>query len=190
MEKPRHAGSYSGCEVSTPTRRAVSGPRASVLAGLYRPRALTRWGSGRTGTCVVGTPGTVRTCKPFRVRDLESRAFPGFATGAGSPCLLVKGADCAGVCLAVLAWLCPGLSRDARSRVARIKLFPALTGAGDGVASGATKLVPATLSGLAQRGEQCPSLIGKPWGFFTIRLGRPLWLPLRLVLRTKRCALP
>ena len=67
---------------------------------------------------------------------------------------------------------------------------PALTGRGCGVASGATKLVPAILSGLAQCRKQCPSLIGKPWGFFTIRLGRPLWLPLRLVLRTKRCALP
>ena len=161
----------------------------------------------------------------------ESVASTCWANGSDSPCLLVKGADCAGVCLAVLAWLCPGLSRDARSRVARIELWPrqsrmtagsngerhrilrrgfpgmlspASPGgggfrhaiipranrAGGGVASGATKLVPAILSGLAQRGEQCPSLIGKPWGFFTIRLGRPLWLPLRLVLRTKRCALP
>ena len=50
-----------------------------------------------------------RTQKPLRVHPFEGCAFPYFAKHRDSPCLLVKGADCAGVCLAVLAWLCPGL---------------------------------------------------------------------------------
>ena len=50
-----------------------------------------------TPTREAGTPGRVRTCKPVRARELEPRACTDFATGADSPCLLVKGADCAGV---------------------------------------------------------------------------------------------
>src|SRR5699024_4897864 len=125
-----------------------------------------------------------------------------------SPCLLVKGADCAGVCLAVLAWLCPGLSRDARSRVARMFAYPCggkttpwsscrlhvkvphANRRGGGVASGATKLVPAFLSGLAQCREQCPSLIGKPCTSFTIRGGRLRRLRLRPAPRMTRCVPP
>ena len=67
---------------------------------------------------------------------------------------------------------------------------PTLTGVGDGVASGATKLVPAFLSGLAQCREQCPSLIGKPCTSFTIRGGRRLRLPLLPMLRMIRGAPP
>ena len=66
-------------------------------------------GSRRTGTCVGGTPGRVRTCKPVRARELEPRACADFATGADSPCLLVKGADCAGVTRARGACGGPGL---------------------------------------------------------------------------------
>ena len=40
-----------------------------------------------------------------------------------------------------------------------MRLSPALTGRGFGVASGATKLVPAILSGLAQCRKQCPLTI-------------------------------
>ena len=54
---------------------------------------------------------------PFGYAILNRARFPTFATGADSPCLLVKGADCAGVCLAVLAWLCPGLSRFWKARL-------------------------------------------------------------------------
>src|SRR5699024_3482630 len=143
--------------------------------GLVRDRLIHRW--LLSGLCVL--LAGLEPANPFGYAILNRARFPAFATGAGSPCLLVKGADCAGVCLAVLAWLCPGLSRDARSRVARIKLFPALTGRGFGVASGATKLVPAFLSVLAQCRKQCPSLMGVPCSFFTIRRGRLLRLPLR-----------
>ena len=89
-----------------------------------------------------GTPGRVRTCKPVGARELEPRACTDFATGADSPCLLVKGADCAGVCLAVLAWLCPGLSRDARSRVARIELWPRQSRMTTGSSVGPTHSTP------------------------------------------------
>ena len=58
-----------------------------------------------------------RTQKPLRVHPFEGCAFPYFAKHRDSPCLLVKGADCAGVCLAVLAWLCPGLSRFWKARL-------------------------------------------------------------------------
>ena len=37
-----------------------------------------------------------RTQKPLRVHPFEGCAFPYFAKHRGSPCLLVKGADCAG----------------------------------------------------------------------------------------------
>src|SRR5699024_8917863 len=101
----------------TPTRRAVCGPRASVLAGLYRPRALTRvgraGGQGRVG--LVHPAGLEPACP--RATPFEGVVYPGSTTDACSPRLLVKGADCAGVCLAVLAWLCPGLSRFWKARL-------------------------------------------------------------------------
>src|SRR5699024_6477259 len=67
-----------------------------------------------------------------------------------------------------------------------VVMSPALTGRGDGVASGATKLVPATLSGLAQCRKQCPSLMGVCRRFFTIRHGRRPRLPLLPSPRRRR----
>ena len=151
--------------------------RCHASGGLYRPCALSPCGaSRRTGTCGGGTPGRVRTCKPVRARELEPRACTDFATGAYSPCLLVKGTDCAGDVLPV--WgvvICRSLEagpcRSALCRVVSVgtccptylprALFscgPRANRAGGGVASGATKLVPAFLSGLAQCRKQCPSV--------------------------------
>src|SRR5699024_6096519 len=69
----------------------------------------------------------------------KARTVPGFA----SPCW--RG------CVPVLHVM--------RAHVLRVCSYaPALTGRGFGVASGATGLVPAFLSGLAQCRKQCPSL--------------------------------
>ena len=127
--------------------------RSHVRGGVrYCP---TGWARARPWTVLLAG---LEPANPFGYAILNRARFPAFATGADSPCLLVKGAGCAGVCLAVLAWLCPGLSRDARSRVALFSCIPALSEAGVRVASGATKLVPAFLSGLAQCRKQCPSV--------------------------------
>src|SRR5699024_5768635 len=96
-------------------------PRQRCRGGGHPVRSP--WGSRRTGR-VVGRCSGIRTQKPLRVHPFEGCAFPCFAKHRCSPCLLVKGADCAGVCLAALAWLCPGLPRDPRSRVALMKLSP------------------------------------------------------------------
>ena len=94
-----------------------------------------------------------------------------------SPCLLVKGTDCAGdvqrVAVVIVRSL-PVLEGPVPCwcRVASVgtvcptylprALFscaPRANRAGVGVASGATKLVPAILSGLAQCRKQCPLTI-------------------------------
>src|SRR5699024_4557302 len=83
-----------------------------------------------------------------------------------SPCLLVKGADCAGVCLAVLAWLCPGLSRDARSRFARIELWPRQfrRTAGSNVGPGNRTVTGAPLGYLSTGKRLSPALTGRGSG--------------------------
>src|SRR5699024_7573643 len=129
-------------------------PRLRCRGGGHPVRSP--WGSsvtGRVGWSMLwgSNPDARDGAPPF-----EGGASTCSAKHRDSPCLLVKGTDCAGVCLAVLAWLCPGLSRDARSRVARMKLSPALTGRGFGVASGATKLVPTHLSDSARNAEVLP----------------------------------
>ena len=84
----------------------------------------------------------------------------------------------AGVYLAVLAWRVVPVFHVMRAHVLRLMFAypcsgkttlgrlvgcmckgPTLTGVGDGVASGATKLVPATLSGLAQCERTMPLTI-------------------------------
>src|SRR5699024_7481063 len=92
----------------------VRSPRGSMRTGRVGWSML--WGSN---------PDARDGAPPF-----EGGASTCSAKHRGSPCLLVKGADCAGVCLAVLAWLCPGLSRDPRSRVALFSCVPALSEAG------------------------------------------------------------
>src|SRR5699024_4305705 len=86
----------------------VRSPRGSMRTGRVGWSML--WGSN---------PDARDGAPPF-----EGGASTCSAKHRDSPCLLVEGADCAGVCLAVLAWLCPGLSRDARSRVARMFTYP------------------------------------------------------------------
>src|SRR5699024_5284046 len=86
----------------------VRSPRGSMRTGRVGWSML--WGSN---------PDARDGAPPF-----EGGASTCSAKHRDSPRLLVKGADCAGVCLAVLAWLCPGLSRDARSRVARMFTYP------------------------------------------------------------------
>src|SRR5699024_5783840 len=86
----------------------VRSPRGSMRTGRVGWSML--WGSN---------PDARDGARPF-----EGGASTCSAKHRGSPCLLVNGADCAGVCLAVLAWLCPGLSRDARSRVALMFTYP------------------------------------------------------------------
>ena len=65
-------------------------------------------GSMRTGRVGLVHPAGLEPACPWAT-PFEGVVYPGSTTDACSPCLLVKGADCAGVCLAVLAWLCPGL---------------------------------------------------------------------------------
>src|SRR5699024_9445026 len=94
---------------------------------------------------VFGRRSGIRTRTPVRAHPFEGCMAAVSSSGGDSPCLLVKGADCAGVCLAVLAWLCPGLSRDARSRVARIELWPRLIGGGGPGLFWLDQLVPTLL---------------------------------------------
>ena len=61
-----------------PGDTARSGRCSSGVCALC-PRAV---GQGAT---LDGTPGRPRTCKPFRVRDLESRAFPYFRHRSRQP---------------------------------------------------------------------------------------------------------
>ena len=171
-------------------------PRRRCRGGGHPVRSP--WGSRRTGrvgwSMLWGSNPDARDGAP----PFEGGASTCSAKHRGSPCLLVEGADCAGVCLAVLAWLCPGLvcrcwvllCQAVSRRTALCSYAPALTGRGCGVASGATKLVPAFLSGLAQCREQCPSLIGKPCTSFTIRGGRLRRLRLRPAPRMTRCVPP
>ena len=97
-----------------------------MLAGLYRPRALNPCGaSRRTGTCVglVAVPGFEPGCPLGHVllRDACIRS----TRQRDSPCLLVKGADCAGDVLPVWgAVICRSLEagpcRSALCRVASV----------------------------------------------------------------------
>src|SRR5699024_8262216 len=73
---------------------------------------------------VFGRRSGIRTRTPVRAHPFEGCMAAVSSSGGDSPCLLVEGADCAGVCLAVLAWLCPGPSRDARPRVALMFTYP------------------------------------------------------------------
>src|SRR5699024_5332854 len=68
------------------------------------------WGSRRTGRVGLVHPAGLEPACPWAT-PFEGVVYPGSTTDACSPRLLVEGADCAGVCLAVLAWLCPGPSR-------------------------------------------------------------------------------
>ena len=64
----------------------------------------------------------------------------------------MKGADCAGVCLAVLAWLCPGLSRvlflgshGALEHVnVAVRTCPVLCGVPRGIGGDSLPHIPAT----------------------------------------------
>src|SRR5699024_4478542 len=146
-----HGCCLRACRRAPPRQRCRGGGQP-----VRSPRGSRR--TGRVGWSMLwgSNPDARDGAPPF-----EGGASTCSAKHRDSPCLLVKGTDCAGVCLAVLAWLCPGLSRDARSRVALFSCVPALSEAGVRVYSGATKLVPATLSGLAQCRRQCPSLLGR-----------------------------
>ena len=68
--------------------------------GAFLSRALTM-GEQADGTCWVGRCSGTRTQKPLRVHPFEGCAFPYFAKHRDSPCLLVKGTDCAGDVLPV-----------------------------------------------------------------------------------------
>src|SRR5699024_5100362 len=104
-------------------------PRQRCRGGGHPVRSP--WGSRRTGR-VVGRCSGIRTQKPLRVHPFEGCAFPCFAKHRCSPCLLVKGADCAGD-----GYFSAGQSVAAPRYVV---MSPALTGRGVGVASGATGL--------------------------------------------------
>src|SRR5699024_9600046 len=109
--------------------RAVGGPHGCVAVGAVIPCAHRGGACGRDvwgWSMLWGSNPDARDGAP----PFEGGASTCSAKHRDSPCLLVKGADCAGVCLAVLAWLCPGLSRDARSRVALFSCVPALSEAG------------------------------------------------------------
>src|SRR5690606_41741330 len=66
-------------------------------------------------------------------------------------CVVLRGIP--GRCAAWLRW---GRSAPHTCHARYLVMSPALTGRGCGVASGATKLVPATLSGLAKHREAMP----------------------------------
>ena len=82
-------------------------PRRRCRGGGHPVRSP--WGSRRTGR-VVGRCSGIRTQKPLRVHPFEGCAFPCFAKHRCSPCLLVKGTDCAGdvqrVAVVILTGLC------------------------------------------------------------------------------------
>ena len=102
------------------------GGRGSGPATAGEPiRVGPAWGYGTVGSLLVRGVRTVSSCgRPgcdpgwysghgsnVQTPKLEFGGSPDGLPELDSPCLLVKGTDCAGVCLAVLAWLCPGLSR-------------------------------------------------------------------------------
>ena len=59
------------------------------------------WGSYANGTCGVVHPAGLEPACPWAT-PFEGVVYPGSTTDACSPCLLVKGTDCAGVILARL----------------------------------------------------------------------------------------
>ena len=93
--------------------------------------------------------------------------YPGSTTDADSPCLLVKGAGCAGVCLAVLAWLCPGLSRvlflgshGALEHVnVAVRTCPVLCGVPRGFGGDSLPHIPATRAMFAYPSESASSTV-------------------------------
>ena len=91
-------------------------PRLRCRGGGHPVRSP--WGSRRTGRVGLVHPAGLEPARPWAT-PFGGVVYPGSTTDACSPCLLVKGADCAGVCLAVLAWLCPGLLRTSPGRGAR-----------------------------------------------------------------------
>ena len=77
------------------------GPRSlRCVRGPLSTRALTV-GEHANGTCGVVHPAGLEPACPWAT-PFEGVVYPGSTTDACSPCLLVKGADCAGVILACL----------------------------------------------------------------------------------------
>ena len=74
-------------------------PRLRCRGGGHPVRSP--WGSYANGTCGVVHPAGLEPACPWAT-PFEGVVYPGSTTDACSPCLLVKGTDCAGVILARL----------------------------------------------------------------------------------------
>ena len=83
-----------GCDVK------YLAPDAATHRGPLSTRALTVWEQAN-GTCVLVHPAGLEPACPWAT-PFEGVVYPGSTTDACSPCLLVKGTDCAGVILACL----------------------------------------------------------------------------------------
>ena len=83
-----------------PAGVVVGGPHCCVAVGAVIPCAH-RGGAMRTGRVGLVHPAGLEPACPWAT-PFEGVVYPGSTTDACSPCLLVKGTDCAGVILACL----------------------------------------------------------------------------------------